>query len=567
PPNPPYRKESIKEVNTVQQALRVGGGYTTAWKVAEPNNGRTKTLYLTVGYSYPGNTHSVQAVNRIESANKLGIDRLVSTHRTWWHSYYPRSFLSIPDTRLESFYWIQQYKLASATRKNKPVLDLMGPWYHKTPWPALWWNLNVQLTYLPVYASNRLELGESLLNTLDANVQNLINNVPEGYRHDAAGISRVSGYDLKAPLDVENLSLHTRFRESANLTWTLHNYWMHCAYAADDKRMVEKLFPLLKRSINYYRHLLKADADGKLHLPPTYSPEYTSKAYPDCNYDLSALRWGCKTLVAINNKHKLNDPLATEWKNILLNLTDYPKDSTGLKIGANKQLETGHGTYSHLLMIYPLRVLKPDNAENRKLIENSLSRWTGIGGAPDYYYTGAACMAALLGKGNEAIAYLNFMLNKGVIPPNTLYNEAGSPVMESSLMTVASVNEMMLQSYDGEIHVFPAVPDAWKEVSYRNLRTEGAFLVTAKRVHGKTVYIKISSLAGGAFKLSIGSPGLAYRVSKTPGTKAVKGDDGSWNISIPKGKSVEFFSSGLKEDNVIEPVTPQTDKLNYYGLH
>ena len=139
--------------------------------------------------------------------------------------------------------------------------------------------------------------------------------------------------------------------------------------------------------------------------------------------------------------------------------------------------------------------------------------------------------------------------------------------MESSLMTVASVNEMMLQSYDDEIHVFPAVPDAWKEVSYKNLRTEGAFLVTAKRVQGKTVYMKITSLAGGSFKLSIGSSGSVYRIGKTPGTKAVKGNDGTWNIAIPKGKSIEFFSSGLKADTLIEPITPQTDKLNFYGLH
>jgi hypothetical protein len=159
------------------------------------------------------------------------------------------------------------------------------------------------------------------------------------------------------------------------------------------------------------------------------------------------------------------------------------------------------------------------------------------------------------------------MLNKGVIPPNTLYNEAGSPVMESSLMAVASVNEMMLQSYDGEIHVFPAVPDAWKEVSYQNLRTEGAFLVTAKRVRGKAVYVNIKSLAGGSFKLTIGSPEQEYRVKKTSGSEIAKGTDGSWNVYIPKGKSIEFVGSRLNGDKIIEPVSAQSDKLNYYGLH
>lgn len=566
PPNPASRKEELRGINTVQQSLLEGGGYTTAWNVLKPKESRTKTLYLTVGYSYPANSHSAQAVERIETAGKVGLKKLESTHRKWWHSYYPQSFLSIPDTRLESFYWIQQYKLASATRKNKQVLDLMGPWYNKTPWPALWWNLNVQLSYSSVYASNRLDLGQSLLNSIDANVQNLINNVPEQYRHDAAGISRVSGYDLKAVLLVEDLSAHGRFREAGNLPWALHNYWMQCKYAADDKRMVEKLFPLLKRSINFYRHLLKEGQDGKLHLAPTYLPEYTSLSYPDNNYDLSLLKWGCKTLLAINDKHNLNDPLAAEWKKILLNLTDFPQDETGLKIGANEPLRKPNGTYSHLLMIYPLRVLKPDIAENRKLIEKSLAHWTGL--KTDYFgymNTGAASILALLHKGNNAIDYLSNLLDNH-IQPNTFYREAG-PVIETPLSAVASVNEMMLQSYDGEVHVFPAVPDAWKDVNFRNLRTEGAFLVTAKRARGKAVFVKIASLAGGSFKLTIGSPELDYHTKLVSGVKVTKKADGSWYVFIPKGKSVEFLSSKLEEDKVIEPVKPQVDRLNYYGLH
>jgi hypothetical protein len=36
---------------------------------------------------------------------------------------------------------------------------------------------------------------------------------------------------------------------------------------------------------------------------------------------------------------------------------------------------------------------------------------------------------------------------------------------------------------------------------------------------------------------------------------------------MPKGKSLEFFAGGAKEDKVVEPVAPQQNKLNYYGLH
>ena len=569
-PNPPVRQEVINGIETAQQSLEVGGGYTTAWKVLVSEKTGTKTLFVTVGYTFPENTHASQATERISTASRASVKDLESAHRTWWHAYYPQSFLSIPDTRLESFYWIQLYKLASATRKEKHVLDLMGPWYHSTPWPALWWNLNIQLTYSPVYASNRLHLGESLCNALAANVQTLIANVPEKYRHDAAGISRISSYDLKAPLDAEDLSLHERFRESGNLTWTLHNYWKQCKYAGDDKRMVKNLFPLLKRSINYYRHLLYEGKDGKLHLPPTYSPEYTvvPKAYRDCNYDLSLLRWGCKTLLGINEEFNLNDQLAAEWKNILQNLTDYPKDeATGFTIGLNVPLLVSHRHFSHLMMVYPLRVLKSDNAETRKLIEKSLAHWTGLEGAlAGYTYTGAASISALLHKGNDASEYLNGLLDN-YTPPNTFYREGGTiPVIETPLSAVASVNELMLQSYDGEIHVFPAVPDAWKEVSYHHLRTEGAFLVTARRARGNTAYVQISSLAGGSFKLTIGSAEGEYRISKTPGSKITKRADGSWEIYLPKGKSIEFSRSKSKEDKTIAPVAPQPDQLNYFGL-
>ena len=50
---------------------------------------------------------------------------------------------------MESSYWIQMYKLGAASRADRPAVDLMGPWYKKTIWPDIWWNLNIQLTYYP----------------------------------------------------------------------------------------------------------------------------------------------------------------------------------------------------------------------------------------------------------------------------------------------------------------------------------------------------------------------------------------------------------------------------------
>ena len=67
-----------------------------------------------------------------------------------------------------------------------------------------------------------------------------------------------------------------------------------------------------------------------------------------------------------------------------------------------------------------------------------------------------------------------------------MYREGGGPVIETPLSSVESVNHLLLQSWGGVVRVLPAVPSKWKNVEYRHLRCEGAHLVSAKRVDGRT---------------------------------------------------------------------------------
>ena len=54
----------------------------------------------------------------------------------------------------------------------------------------------------------------------------------------------------------------------------------------------------------------------------------------------------------------------------------------------------------------------------------------------------------------------------------------------------SSLQEMLLQSHTGTVRIFPAIPPSWKDVSFRTLRTEGAFLVSAAMRDGKSVEVK-----------------------------------------------------------------------------
>jgi hypothetical protein len=55
-------------------------------------------------------------------------------------------------------------------------------------------------------------------------------------------------------------------------------------------------------------------------------------------------------------------------------------------------------------------------------------------------------------------------------------------------------------------------------------------------------------------------------LKKDSGAEVVSNQDESCMITLPKGKSIEFFVGKLKEDRLIEPVAPQKNRINYYGL-
>lgn len=62
---------------------------------------------------------------------------------------------------------------------------------------------------------------------------------------------------------------------------------------------------------------------------------------------------------------------------------------------------------------------------------------------------------------------------------------------------------MFLQNYAGFIEIMPAIPAAWQNVSFENLRTEGAFLVNAEKVNGQLAELMVSSEVGGVARLKL----------------------------------------------------------------
>ncbi|MEW2396228.1 Tat pathway signal sequence domain protein, partial [Streptomyces sp. NPDC046862] len=534
--NPPAEVGERDGVSTSVQSLLSGGQHVTAWR--ERTWGASRTLYVNVAYSYPRSTALGRAMRTIQDASVLPYSQTALTHRAWWHAYYRKSFLSLPDARIQRFYWIQLYKTASAARRDAPVMATCGPWLEPTPWPNTWWNLNAQLEYWLIHGSNHLEL-DAITRSLSEFRGNLVKEVAAPYDADSMGIPRTTdphlingaqsalmGYGVGIP------GQDPPTPEVGNLTWALHNVWLSYRHTMDESILRDVLFPLLRKAITYYLHFLEPGPDGRLHLPATFSPEYGGNSR-DCNYDLMLLTWGCRTLLDSAEILGIDDELAPRWREVLDRRAPYPTDANGFMIGADIPFAKSHRHYSHLLAVYPLYEVTGRTAEERALIEKSLAHWVGFEGAlQGYTFTGAASMSALLGKGEDALGYLGQLMSR-FIQPNTMYKESG-PVIETPLSAAQSLHDMICQSWGGVIRVFPALPAAWADLTVHDFRTQGAFLLSAVRKGGTTRWVRLTSEAGAPCVVRHGIAG-AVDVRDGWGRRLRYSDAGGGGLRVARG--------------------------------
>lgn len=518
---------SVQEMPDAPEYNTQGQGasqYATAWtSVTTP--GRT-IYYISTRMTLGSREASNQAADLVRKAKASGIAALEKSHRAWWHAYYPKSFLTVPNATYESFYWIQMYKMASASRQGGPVLDLMGPWFSPSNWPAIWWNLNIQLTYWPYYMSNHLEEAEPLIESIWNQRENLAKNAAP-HSADSYAVGRATGLDFTEKVG----------GEVGNLPWTMHNLWLHYRSTMNDEMLKEKIFPMMKGSFRYLRHILVAQPDGTLVLPKTASPEYTDSV-ESCTYTIACVRWLASTLIAADARLKANDPIVAECREVLAKLEPYPVDEkTGFMVGKGVAFRNSHRHWSHLFMIYPFYEYTWEQTERVELMEKSLRNWTDKPQAfAGYSWLGAASMHAAAGRGDVALGFLDSFLKKSPLP-NTLYREL-DPVIETPLAFARTLQEMLLTSHGDLIRVFPGVPTSWGEVAFADMRTEGAFLVSAQREQGKTRWVKIQSLAGEPCRIRTGLEG---KVKASPAVSLKELGNGVLEISLPKGKSVVLY--------------------------
>ncbi len=567
----PEERGTVNGINYRYVPLKGGAGYVLTWsfKKIAPNR---YLLVWTTDYSRSATDLSKMAgMKTIKEALSAGVSAVRQDHFSYWSNYFSKPYLSIPDKRIEANYWIQMYKYGSATRPGALPIDLMGPWFRATPWPRIWANLNVQLTYLPMSEGNHPGVASTLGDWIDASTNIFIQAVDKEFQADSASCGR--GTSPYGPTGF--------WGEYGNFLWTLSDYWHFLRVYPDDQRVVENFYPILKRANNFLLHALSRGSDGYLHMPKDISPEWKVQG-EDTTYNLELLRWGLETAIYIGEHFNLDDPDTARYRTTLNELVpDYVGDN-GIMLGKDLPLTKAHRHYSHLVGLYPLRRIDIFSPEERALYLKTVNYWLGFKLAEPltrdswsykgYSRTGATAMYAMLDEPEKALDQLLQYFDLYLFP-NTFYLETG-PVIETPLSSAASTQELLIQSWGinsyttNLVRLFPGVSSTWPEANFDGLRAEGGYTVSASFKQGETTSFDIVADRAGPLQLWVKAGKDLPPMQSSKGSLWETSYWGDWTIFHIDLKAGEHLICGTASDSknaVLDAKTAQPDF--HFGLN
>jgi alpha-L-fucosidase 2 len=448
------------------------------------------------------------------------IPTTLASHIAWWKDYWSRSAIAIPDSVLSKQYYLEMYKFGAVARSNTPPISLQAIWTadngNLPPWKGdFHHDLNTELSYWPGYTGNHLDLTASFTNWMWKvrsenkkwtkqyfGVEGL--NVP--------GVTTLSGKPMGGWIQYS--------MSPTTAAWLAQHFYWQWKYGMDKGFLKQRCRPYFEGVARYLSNIRILDTVTKqFQLPLSSSPEYNNNSikawFPKfTNYDLSLVKSLYQQYAEVlgASTDNSNGPIENGGER-------YPPldaNLTGLTIAPGQNLEESHRHHAHLMAIYPLGLLTANNVADKAMMDKSL-RWLEQKGTREwcgYSFSWAACLYARAREGDSAARMLkifahnfvsinSFHLNgdqRGGQFSNFTYRPF---TLEGNFAFAQGVHEMLIQSSNGYVEIFPAIPDSWKNVSFKTLRAEGAFLVSASIKNGRITELEITSTAGGLLQVKL----------------------------------------------------------------
>ena len=480
-------------------------------------------------WSITNKSSNKKAIQEVEEALSRGFISDLNSHEQWWKNFWSQSAISIPDKVLQKHWYNEIYKIGAAARPDTPPITLQAVWTADNgrlpPWRGDYHNdLNTQLSYWPFYSGNKLEYEQGFVDWLWS-------IVPENKKFTSRFFG-AEGLNVPGMCTINGNPMGGWIQYGMSPTtsgWLAHHFYLHWRYSGNHNFLEQKAYPYLKEVARFYDNISIKDKNGERGLPISSSPEIFNNSKEawfthTTNYDLAIIRFVYSA--AAEMALALNLPAeAARFKSRLAEWPEFDRDAQNcLTFAPGTPYVQSHRHFSHLMAIHPFGLIDWNNGEkDREIIRATIKRLDETG--PDwwcgYSYSWLGNLKARAMDGEGAAKALRTFADCFCLP-NTFHvngdqTKSGKSkytyrpfTLEGNFAFASGINEMLIQSHTGIIRIFPAIPEAWENVSFKKLRTYGAFLVSSELKDRKVRTVEIDSETGGIFKMHNPFPGNKF---------------------------------------------------------
>lgn len=312
---------------------------------------------------------------------------------------------------------------------------------------------------------------------------------------------------------------HISHLVSSGSELAIHAWWRY-RYTEDEQWLRTHAYPLLRETVEFYRHFAKRGDDGLFHIHGTHVHE-DFWLTNDGIMDLAAIRGTVPLAIRAAAILDVDSMLRERWQSFLEQLAPYPMGSDSRSqslqggVLADDAWSAGHrgaidGQHNpEDAWLNPVFPFEDWTGETRdpsmdRIVNTLIDSAQGIPSMQDGMQYGTVLRTpiarARAGRFRDMPDLLAAFYANYAPLPNGQSLILGQTLEHTGCLTM-TLQEMLLQSVSPRpsqpeiIRVFPAWPPAWN-VSYR-LLARGAFLVRSAWNHGEVEFVEIESRKGG----------------------------------------------------------------------
>jgi len=535
---------------------------------AAASNERDPWIFLAQSHAYSPQNLDTGSYARQQVIQNAGteIGQMQRVSEAHWREFWSRSAVELKDRELEGIWYRNQYFLACCLKKGKVAPGLFANWSAGeigTAWHGDYhMDYNCQQVFWGVFSSNHTDQHQPYVELC----QNLM-AMSEKFAHENFGLPGACFPLTAYPVPSQGVPFPAPpWAYQVSMTpWTVQSLWWQYLYTQDEDYL-RRVYPMLRAAARFVAAYAKKGVDGKYHIEPTVSPENWGltvdfRLNKDCILDLTLIQF---LLAAVIEGSTVLDVDAVErahWSEVLENLAPYPtvKGPYGevwLDI-LNAPAEHVYNVPITLAPVFPGEQVGIRSAKPLLEFARHSARTVRLEGGNDLVYQPLirARLAVLdLQWFKREVRYCslaNGTANDRVRQVGGRYEDSTDfdfmmrmGVWTENLALPAVINECMMQSYTGIIHLFPNTHNLGP-ARFENLRAAGAFLVSAT-YNGETV-TQLSLLSEKGKTARIAKP---WNVSAIKVTRLSDGE----RVAARSEEEILVFATAPGEKYRLEPL-------------